>query len=143
MGHDDDNRRERARAALVELARAPARASHTAEVLALLDEIEKALAAGASRTEVWERLRDAGAFEGSFQAFTAALKRARKRARRQPLPRRRAGAPVRNADDEQPRKRFSWDPLERPNFEFVDRPDAGPGEEPLRLNVIDPKKPKN
>jgi hypothetical protein len=84
VDEDDGNRREQARARLGRVARAPARASHTAEVRALLPEIEAALAAGATRAEVWESLQESGAFGAGFGAFRGALARARKQAHKAP-----------------------------------------------------------
>ena len=141
-----ENSKEDIRRALRQLAEAPAAPSNTRRIMAVLDEIEGSMAAGASYKEIRDTLAEHG-YELSLRAFESALYRARRRKQKEdsrkgggqttqhpaqaqarratptvgPAP---ASAPV-------PRKRgplelapspkkFEWDPLERPVIEFID-----------------------
>lgn len=137
MRQDGDKPDDAARETLERLAAECAEASLAARFRLLLPELEAAIARGVPHRRIVEGLAEAG-MEMSLVTFRTYLRRARKRARQQ------SGSPVGSpSTPAEPRKRFSWNPSERPSLEFVDQPDReGSESKPLRLNVIDPKKPK-
>lgn len=76
--HQDDTSLQRARTALAQLAARPPKPSKAAQIRQLLPEIEAAQAAGASRKEIVEALRNSG-LDVSMKTFSTALARARRK----------------------------------------------------------------